>query len=98
LKSEGFLSLLANPFSKRLKAETPLHNINNRFKSSRSKLTRNLTIRDLMRRLASKPFSRERSPNRKLRLMLPGAAMAKESAIGLITNLFHPVLGIQDQP
>ena len=51
-----------------------------------------------MRRLASKPFSRERSPNRKLRLMPLGAAMARESAIELITNPFHPALGTQDQP
>jgi hypothetical protein len=51
-----------------------------------------------MRRLASKPFSRERNPNLKLRLMLLGVVMARESAIGLITNPFHPVLGTQDQP
>jgi len=66
--------------------EIPLLNINNRFKNSRSKLTKNLTIRALMKRLA-KLSSKRKSQNLRLRLMHLVEGMQKESAIEPIINL-----------
>jgi len=67
---------------------THLHNINNRYKSSKSKPIKNLIIKDLMKRLVNRQSLKKKSQNLKRKPMPLEVVMERESDIVVTTNRF----------